>query len=150
MCTDLTLNMSAFLLNNPPSPALQVPGSPNHHVLLQWNKVNFFNKYCFISWSSNFSFTYLSNQISLRGCFVLKTSRSLPSFQPYTIHFCSFLNNGDLKQDLRGNFFWDTLYHVSYLPITCCTYCNYHISKMPFLSNYSLMPGTRSELYFCK
>ena len=75
----------------------------------KWNKVNILKKFFFISWFSNFNSTYLGNQILLRGRSVLKTFGILPSVRPYNYLFCSFLNNGDIKLNLRGNFFWDTL-----------------------------------------
>ena len=69
-----------------------------------------------ISWSSNFSFTYLSYQILLRGRSTFKTTGRNPSFQQYNHQFCSFSNYGDIQKMLRETFFWDTLYHiVSYI-----------------------------------
>ena len=48
-----------------------------------------------------FSFTYLPNQISLRGCYVFKTSRKNPPFKLYKHKFCRYLDNGDIQQTLR-------------------------------------------------
>ena len=48
-----------------------------------------------------FSFTYLPNQISLRGCSVFKTSRKNPPFKLYKHKFCRYLDNGDIQQTLR-------------------------------------------------
>ena len=71
------------------------------------------------TWYSKVFCTYLGNQISLRGRSVLKTIGILPSFRPYNYLFCSFLNNGDIKQNLRGNFFWDTLYFTIIGTFSC-------------------------------
>ena len=43
--------------------------------------IDFLKRMFFFSWFSNFSFTYLNNQLSLRGHSVFKTSGRNPSFQ---------------------------------------------------------------------
>ena len=67
---------------------------------------------CFLKkWNSDFFlkhpksfFLYLSNQISLRGCFVLKTNGMISSITSYKDHWRSFFTSWDIKQ--QRTVFW--------------------------------------------